>query len=61
MASTKSYTISKVSNFKKIASIIVFFLRIWFFLAHLHFKCKLKNPKWYSIKQEWAIFCEQIY
>ena len=49
------YQSKKYCNF-----IFVFLYEIYFLLAHCHFKCNPKNPEWYQIKQEQAIYCERF-
>ena len=58
MASGKSIYNKQSKPCYKIAIIFVFLYEIYFLLAHFCFKCNLKNPEWYLIKQERAIYCE---
>ena len=56
----KAFIINEVTKTTKIASFFVFLYEIYFLFGHFYFKCHLKNPRWYSIKQERTFYYERF-
>ena len=56
----KAFKISNVSNVKKLPIFFGFLYKICFLHGYFYYKCNLKNPQLFSIKQEGTSSCERF-